>query len=283
MSENIIKTEKGYNLYCRYWNEDSKYAREDIKALLFIVHGYCEHCLFYNELAETLKEQGLYVFSHDHVGHGQSEGTRAHVGDFMEYVQDVFYHIELVKKKFPQKPVFLLGHSMGGAVSILAAISKPNYFKGILLIGPLITPDKKSATPWKIAAGKIAARFRPQMIVAKIDPLKVSRDAVYVKRYKEDPLVWHEGVKCGWGVAMLHALSQITSSFQDMTLPFIVLHGSEDTICELEGSQLLYDKAASKDKQIKIFDGAFHQIHNDTPDVKKETNKTISQWIADRL
>ncbi|XP_052242887.1 monoglyceride lipase-like isoform X2 [Dreissena polymorpha] len=246
MSENIIKTEKGYNLYCRYWNEDSKYAREDIKALLFIVHGYCEHCLFYNELAETLKEQGLYVFSHDHVGHGQSEGTRAHVGDFMEYVQDVFYHIELVKKKFPQKPVFLLGHSM-------------------------------------IAAGKIAARFRPQMIVAKIDPLKVSRDAVFVKRYKEDPLVWHEGVKCGWGVAMLHALSQITSSFQDMTLPFIVLHGSEDTICELEGSQLLYDKAASKDKQIKIFDGAFHQIHNDTPDVKKETNKTISQWIADRL
>ena len=46
------------------------------------------------------------------MGHGQSEGTRGLVGDFMEYVQDVVYHIELVKKKFPQKPVFLLGHSM---------------------------------------------------------------------------------------------------------------------------------------------------------------------------
>ncbi|XP_052242465.1 monoglyceride lipase-like [Dreissena polymorpha] len=217
------------------------------------------------------------------VGHGQSEGTRGLVGDFMEYVQDVIYHIELVKKKFPQKPVFLLGHSMGGAVSILAAMSKPNYFKGVVLIGPAITPDKDSATCFKVFALKIAARIFPQLVVAKIDPLKISRDEAFVKRYKEDPLVFYETVKCGWALAYLHALAQITSSFQDMTWPFIVIHGSEDTICEMEGSQLLYDKAASKDKQIKIFDGAFHQVHNDTPEVKKETQKTISQWIAERL
>jgi len=45
-------------------------------------------------------------------GHGQSEGNRAYIADFGEYVQDVFHHIDKVKARFPNKPVFLLGHSM---------------------------------------------------------------------------------------------------------------------------------------------------------------------------
>ncbi|XP_052781159.1 monoglyceride lipase-like [Mya arenaria] len=279
LPETKLQNEKGLKLYCRYWNEDEQQEKTDIKGLVLIVHGYCEHCLFYTELAELLKKQGFYVFSHDHVGHGQSDGDRAHIHSFDEYVQDVLFHVDKVKQEFPGKPTFLLGHSMGGTISVLTAMSRPDFFKGVVLIAPLIVPDKKAASPWKVAAGKMAAKVLPQMIIAKIDPKNVTREEENVKKYIEDPLVFHGGIKCRWGVAMLDALMRIKSSFPEIQWPFLILHGTKDALCELEGSQLMYDKASSTDKKLKIFDGAYHQLHKELPEVKNETFDLISSWL----
>ncbi|XP_045178920.2 monoglyceride lipase-like [Mercenaria mercenaria] len=282
MSEVQIKNEKGQQLYARYWNEDSN-PTDTYKGLIFIVHGYCEHCLAYTELAKSLIGQGFYVFSHDHVGHGQSEGDRAHVLSFDDYVNDMFYHIDQVKNKFPDKPVFLLGHSMGGTIAVLAAMARPKFFSGVVLIGPLVTPDRKAATPFKIFMGKIAAKVLPQMHIAKLNAKVVSRDEEYVKTYESDPLVYHNGIKCRWGVAMLDALKKIEDGMSGIEWPFFVLHGSADALCEVGGSKLLYEKAQSTDKKIKIFDGAFHQLHHELEPVKKETFDLISEWLNSRV
>ena len=46
------------------------------------------------------------------VGHGKSDGDRVHIDDFQIYVRDVVQHIELLKAKYTDIPVFLMGHSM---------------------------------------------------------------------------------------------------------------------------------------------------------------------------
>lgn len=46
------------------------------------------------------------------VGHGQSEGQRAQVHDFDDYVDDTLRHVDLMREKYPNIPAFLLGHSM---------------------------------------------------------------------------------------------------------------------------------------------------------------------------
>jgi len=49
------------------WNDACVFISTFVfRALVFIVHGYCEHCLFYNEIAELLMKEGFYVFAHDH-------------------------------------------------------------------------------------------------------------------------------------------------------------------------------------------------------------------------
>ncbi|KAL4217445.1 hypothetical protein ACF0H5_023895 [Mactra antiquata] len=281
MSESKISNTKGNQLFARYWNEDGQEIK-DVKALIFIVHGYCEHCLAYNELAESLVNQGYYVFSHDHIGHGQSDGDRAHVCSFDEYVDDLFCHLDLITQKFPDKKVFLVGHSMGGAISVLAGLKRPSFFAGIVLIGPLLIADRKTATPFKIAVGKMAAKVLPHMHIAQVDPGKISRDKESVKNYTEDPLVYHGGVKCRWGVAMVEALQKIESSMPAIEWPFFVLHGSNDALCEVAGAKEIYEKAKSKDKQIKIFEEAFHQLHKEVEPVKTETFDLISDWLNNR-
>ena len=63
---------------------------------------------------------------------------------------------------------------------------------------------------------------------------------------------WHEGVKVGWAMAMLNAMKKFEARLHTIHWPFLVLHGEEDKLGELSGSQLLYEKAASNDKKIKV-------------------------------
>ncbi|GFU33589.1 monoglyceride lipase [Nephila pilipes] len=148
-STSILNT-KGQKLFCKYWEPPEK-----ARALVFIAHGYAEHCLLYDPLAQTLASNNFYVFSHDHVGHGQSEGIRAQIDTFDKFVDDVFNHIDLVRNKFPDLICFICGHSMGGAISILAALKKPDFFNGVILIGPAVTTNPEVTTPFKTALAKI--------------------------------------------------------------------------------------------------------------------------------
>ncbi|KAJ8301320.1 hypothetical protein KUTeg_020307 [Tegillarca granosa] len=234
-----------------------------IKGLVFICHGAAEHCLCYNELAENIKQKGYYVFAHDHVGHGQSQGDRVHIEDFSQYTRDVFHHIEMVKKRFSDKlPVFIIGHSMGGAISIVAAMEKPKYFTSVILIGPAIVGSPEAASPMKIFLGKIIAKIFPQMPVLKLDTKAISRDPEVVKKYEDDPLAYHGGLKASlsilmfkidgrWGVALLKAMEQMEKGMESIEWSFFVLHGDQDRMCDVRGSKMLYEKAASKDKKLK--------------------------------
>ncbi|KAL1468312.1 hypothetical protein MTO96_041566, partial [Rhipicephalus appendiculatus] len=112
-------------------------------ALVFLAHGYAEHCHgpCYDMLARKLVEMGCYVFSHDHVGHGKSEGPRALVKSADIYVDDILTHVDLVKQKYPSRPVFLFGHSMGGTMCVGSALERPKQFSGMVLNAPALWLD----------------------------------------------------------------------------------------------------------------------------------------------
>ncbi|KAH9508162.1 hypothetical protein Btru_054903, partial [Bulinus truncatus] len=242
-----FKNSRGLQIFCHYWNKDLKSPR----ALVFICHGAAEHCLWYGHVAQMLMEKELYVFSHDHEGHGQSEGPRVHIANFKYYVQDVFQHIDTVKKMFPNVPLFIIGHSMGGAVSILAAMERPEYFTGVVLIAPCVTPEQDTVGPVKIFLGKIIAKIAPYFPVLWLNDEDISRDKAICQKYKDDPLNYHGGMKAKWGLCFLKALQEIESKLPEVKWPFLVLHGDHDQIVNYKGSHSLYQKASSLDKTIK--------------------------------
>ena len=86
--------------------------------------SYAEHLVpGYSELAEVGKAQGFLVFGHDHVGHGQSEGERALVGDMGQLTDPVIQHCREKVEQYPGVPLFIIGHSMGGLITLLASLS----------------------------------------------------------------------------------------------------------------------------------------------------------------
>ena len=95
----------------------------EVTGLVFLCHGYAERLIpYYTQLAEEGRKRGLLCFGHDHVGHGQSEGERVQVGDMAEYVDPVITHCKAMTDKYPNTPLFIVGHSMGGLITLLTIL-----------------------------------------------------------------------------------------------------------------------------------------------------------------
>jgi alpha-beta hydrolase superfamily lysophospholipase len=77
---------------------------------------------YYEEVALEGNKRGFLCFGHDHIGHGLSEGERVQIGDMSEYVDPVVTHCTAVAEKYPGLPLFLVGHSMGGLITLLTVL-----------------------------------------------------------------------------------------------------------------------------------------------------------------
>ncbi|XP_044532145.1 monoglyceride lipase [Gracilinanus agilis] len=220
--------------------------------LVFISHGAGEHCGRYDDLAQMLAELDLLVFTHDHVGHGQSEGERMIVSDFQVFVRDVLLHVDLMQKEYSELPIFLLGHSMGGAIAILTAAERPNNFSGMVLISPLVVASPESATTFKVLAAKVLNLVLPNLSLGTIDSSVISRNQTEVDSYNADPLICHTGLKVCFGIQLLNAVSRVERALPRLTLPILLLQGSADKLCDSKGAYVLMEAAKSQDKTLKV-------------------------------
>ncbi|XP_040595059.1 monoglyceride lipase isoform X3 [Mesocricetus auratus] len=267
----------GQYLFCRYWKPTGT-----PKALIFVSHGAGEHCGRYDELAQMLKGLDMMVFAHDHVGHGQSEGERMVVSDFQVFVRDVLQHVDTIQKDYPEVPVFLLGHSMGGAISILAAAERPTHFSGMVLISPLVLANPESASTFKVLAAKVLNLVLPNMSLGRIDSSVLSRNKSEVDIYDSDPLICRAGVKVCFGIQLLNAVSRVERAMPKLTLPFLLLQGSADRLCDSKGAYLLMESSRSQDKTLKMYEGAYHVLHKELPEVTKSVLHEINMWVSHR-
>ncbi|XP_055022386.1 monoglyceride lipase isoform X2 [Boleophthalmus pectinirostris] len=237
----------GLHLFCRYWEPSGP-----PRALVFITHGAGEHVGRYDDVAQRLKELQVLVFGHDHVGHGQSEGERMIIRDFQIYIRDVLQHVDLMKNRHPGIPIFIVGHSMGGAISILTACERPSEFTGVVLIAPLVQMNPDSATPFKVFVAKVLNHMMPSLTLGNIESKWVSRDQKQVEAYDADELVHHGGMRVSFAMQLMGAVTRIERELPNIHWPFYLLHGDADRLCDLRGSHLMYDSSTSTDKKLKV-------------------------------
>ncbi|CAH1784426.1 unnamed protein product [Owenia fusiformis] len=264
----------GKRIFFNSWKPE-----KEPRALVQIVHGAAEHCLQYNDLANLLVAKDILVFGHDHVGHGQSDGDRVHVDTFHTYIDDVIKLASDLKMKYPNIPLILIGHSMGGLVGTMTILERPDLYQGTVLIAAALQSNPETATPMRIWAAKILAYFFPQMGIATIDPNCISRDPDVVKKYTEDPLNYHGPLKARWAVGMIKAIADVEQKMADIEMPLLILHGTEDKLCNISGSKRLHEVAKSTDKTLKIYEGFYHQIHKEVGEGGPMVRQEIVDWV----
>ncbi|XP_077544793.1 monoglyceride lipase-like [Haemaphysalis longicornis] len=270
----------GHKIVCKSWRADT-----EPRALVFLAHGFTEHCRspIYDTLARALVGLGCYVFAHDHVGHGRSEGPRATIISVDTYVDDVLTHVDMRRAEFPDKPVYLIGVSLGGMICVLAVLRRAKDFAGMVLLGPFMGFDKEDATWFKRTMAHLLSWVIPSFPLGKVDFEKASRNPALLSYIDEDPLIYRGSVTAAWAAAALTALEEIRSNLGAVELPFMIQHGSQDKICNPADSQEFFQKAPSKDKTIKMVTGAYHALLVEPDGVAEQVFNDVVAWILARL
>lgn len=274
-SEEKFLGQSGLELYSQSWQPDN-----GKKAALVVVHGVAEYSNRYQNLAESLVNQGYAIYTYDQRGHGKSEGQRGFINDWSEYREDFITFLVWVREREPNLPLFAYGHSMGALVILDYLLNDDNRIIGSILSGtPLET--SKSASPLLIITAQILSRFLPTFsLPTPINPAQLSCDARVVQSYQDDPTVF-KILTARWGTEYLKTQKFVYQHAESIVSPVFIIHGGEDKLCDPQGSQDLYHRISSKDKLIKIYPAYFHEIHNEPG--KASVLQDIADWMESHL
>ncbi|CAM3248533.1 alpha/beta hydrolase [Prescottella defluvii] len=249
-------------------------------AILLLAHGLGEHARRYDHVIARLTALGLAVYAPDHRGHGRSGGKRIELRDWSEFTDDLHQLSAIAITENPGLDRFLLGHSMGGAIALSYALDHQDELAGLILSAPAV--DVTTGKPKiVIEIGKLLGRFAPGIPVETLDAKAVSRDPAVVAAYESDPLVHHGKVKAGIARGMITAAESFPARLPSLTLPVLVLHGTEDHLADISGSRMIASRAGSKDLTFKTYDGLFHEVFNE-PEQEKVLDDLVD-WLRPRL
>ena len=265
----------GAKLHLQKWLPD-----EQPKAIILLVHGYAEHAGRYHYFAGHCVAKGYAVFAIDHWGHGQSDGTPGYVPDFSVFHDGVDQLLVCAKEEFPNLPVMLVGHSMGGLISATYLLSNQSKFLACVLSGPAIKAAEEPSAFLKAVSGFLS-RFFPKAGVLELDPNGVSRDPQVVADYLADPLVYNGKMGARLAAEMLNNMTDIQQNAGKISLPILLLHGQKDSLADAEGSKYLDAHISSPDKTLIIYPELFHEIFNEPE--KDAVLTDMTDWLDRQL
>ena len=273
--EGFFKGVREANIYYQSWLPENK-----PKAALLIVHGLAEHSDRYENVVNHFVPLGYAVYGIDHLGHGKSDGTRVYVERFDDYTNTLKIYFDKVRGSQAGKPIFLVGHSMGGLISAVYLLDHQAELAGAVLSGPAVKIPKY-VTPVILFMGKMLSALVPKYGLLPLDANGVSRDPSVVQAYVSDSLVHRGKATARLAAEMLKAMQTITAQAARITLPILIVQGSADRLVNPAGAQMLYDAVSSVDKEIKIYDGLYHEVFNE-PEHDKVL-RDVEIWLESHL
>jgi acylglycerol lipase len=257
-----------------HWTSWEPAHPESAGGLVVIVHGFGEHSGRYGHVADRLTRDGWTVFALDHHGHGRSEGPRGRIS-FPDAVADIDRLVDLSVERRPGLPLFLLGHSMGGALALRYALAHPDRLSGLILSGPLVQVEGRAAAQ---LLGRVLGRLVPNLPLARLDPNLVSRDPGVVRAYVEDPLVFHQPLPAATVSEFLRHAATLPAEVDRIRLPTLLMYGTEDRLCAPQGAVLVSRRIGASDLTTKPYDGLYHEILNEPE--RERVLDDVCGWLA---
>jgi len=283
------------------------YKSENPKGILQVVHGAIEHGRRYKDFAKHLSNNGFTVYVIDLRGHGRSVNGKFHyLSDDNDgwnlYIEEVNKLRRIIEEEYPDKPIFLMGHSMGSFI-VRDYISKHRELSGVILSGTATTPmltinsaialttlmnllmdkSKKSKFVHNLIFGALGKKAKKLGYESFI-----SRDEKVVKAYKEDPLS-DQLITLDYGMQFARGLKNIEkkNAFTNTPdQPIYLFSGELDPVGgkKCDGVMKVYKRFINNGKtdiEMKIYDDALHEMINELN--KDEVYNDILIWLNKRL
>jgi alpha-beta hydrolase superfamily lysophospholipase len=258
-----------------------------------LVHGLAEHCPRYGRLATALNAAGFLITGADTRGHGASVSAEVPLGTFgaagvAGFLGDIVAAGEQLAAEHPDRPLFLMGHSLGSMAAQSVLLDHSARYAGAVLSGST-TLDGLLAVMQGLPADQpglaaFNAGFEPRTGFEWL-----SRDPAEVDAYMADPL-------CGFPTedaiveGVLGTAERTTDPAQPArirpNLPLLVMSGDHDPVGGPGGTNVTelaqrYREAGLTDVTVRLYPDARHEILNETN--RDEVTTDLISWLVAHL
>ncbi|MGH4010041.1 MAG: lysophospholipase [Pseudonocardiaceae bacterium] len=265
----------GRSAYWQAWLPSTR-----VRAVIVIVHGLGEHSGRYAHVGNRLAASGFAAYAADYRGHGRSDGRRANIERMALIVADLSCFVRFAAERHPRLPVFMVGHSVGGLISLQYATEPGTLLDGLVLSAPAVQVMVGSALARRLA-GTLSALV-PDLRVATLDAdHKISRDPEVIRAYREDPLVYRGRIKARTGAEILMTMEGLPPRLPGLSVPLLILHGTGDLICDPTGSTMVHDRVSSPDKTVRHYRDLYHEVFNEPE--RDEVLTDLLHWLDQHL
>ena len=260
----------GLRIIMRAW-----ICTEESQAVVIIVHGIGEHSKVYKPWAKRFNNNGISVVSFDQRGHGLSGGKRGHTPIYRAFLSDLALVYRTTKTLFPQKPIFVYGHSMGGNIALNFLLKKRRYVVGGIASSPWLTLAFEPPF-YKVLLGRIMGLFWPDYS----DSNKTSLESEVVVDKEEDPLL-HDTISITTYLECKKAGKRVLNRSDNLLLPLLLMHGTQDKRTSWISTAKLGSQLKNEQSKFISFDNAEHELHE--WENQDEVFNTVMAWMREVL
>jgi alpha-beta hydrolase superfamily lysophospholipase len=271
--EYAFTTAAGKTICAQAWAPDGR-----ARAAVAHVHGLGEYAGRHRHVAERFADAGFLFAGLDLPGHGGTDAKHGHAT--MELLLDaVGGHIEETRRRSAGLPLFLYGHSLGGALALRYTLERKPNLIGVIATSPLVRPY--AAPPaLKVSVAKLMRTLLPSLILNNpIELAALSRDPAVVEAARADPQ-YHTLVSTRFGWDLLQNMDWLASQAGQFPLPLLLMQGTGDRLVDPKASLDLAARLRGE-IEVKTWDGFYHELHNEP-----ERNKVIDfmiDWVNRRV
>lgn len=273
----VLRSADGLRLCGQSWLPEG-----EPRATGTLVHGIGEHTGRYGDVAAHLTRAGLALIGADLRGHGCSEGPRGHISSWDILLNDVKEVLDYAAQLFPDKPLFLFGHSLGGTLVLTYGLRRHAAgLAGIIASAPQLRLAFRPA-PWLKLLGQLAYNWVPGFSQKSgLDVNALSRDPKVAEAYRKDRLV-HDLVSARLGMDLIReggwALDNADQWPAD--LPLLIMHGTADRLTRCEASREFAEQVGSACTMIP-WEGLYHELHNEPE--REQVLDALLAWIDEHV
>jgi alpha-beta hydrolase superfamily lysophospholipase len=283
----VFQADAHTNLLSHMWIPDN-----GIKAIIIGVHGGLAHAGDHVTPALFFKEHNIATFAPDLRWHGtfpqynKNEKNFFHINSYDDYATDIHNYYKMIRKEYPDTPIFIMGHSNGSLISLKYALSlgKNEEIKGFILSSPWLK-NRVEISPVMLFFSKIIAKVFPRFAITP-ESLndKLTHDSEITKRHYEDEKKGLRGtqVSAKLGAESLKCQNWVIENIQNWTkYPLFSVIAGQDCIADPIVARDVLDMIPEELHTPCFYKDNFHENYNEIN--RDEIFTTILSWMNERM
>ncbi|MBK5277046.1 MAG: lysophospholipase [Desulfuromonadales bacterium] len=252
-------------------------VNKPVKTVIVGVHGFNDYSNSFAFPASYLIRYGIAFYAYDQRGFGSAPGKGLWSG-VDAYTHDLSGFVHEIRNRHPDVPLYILGESMGGAVTIVMLTgNNPPPVDGVILVAPAVWG--RETMPWyQRWLLAVASHTLPWLELTGSGLNNIPSDNLEVRKALHyDPQVI-KGTRVDAMYGLTNLMDKALTQAEKLQVPALIQYGKHDRIIPKEPMLQMLEKMLPTSRKA-FYEQGYHMLLRDMHREKPLID--IASWITD--